>query len=159
MPENTRTRGIDRKTIGNEIEKFLGDIRIHAVSVRPGTLCRVDVEASPHTEVVAVGVSWIVQPARTRVGRDDRNAEFSGHALCASLDDKIFFSAGESRQPEQDRNGAFFGRRRQVHAEAHDAAGFGGLVAVYALLSAKALVLRNGFHGHFFVPDLWPIRK
>src|SRR5450432_520623 len=97
MTEDSGTRRVDWKVCGDDLRQLRSDIRIHAISTGPRSLCGIDIESGTNAKVVALCVAGQVEGARARIRHHDRQAKLGGDALGAGLDDEVFLSAREAR--------------------------------------------------------------
>jgi len=111
----------------------------------PGRLGGVEVKAGAHAEVPVVGLAYQPGTARAGVGADEGQPQLRRHPLGAGFEGKGLFGAGQARQKQQRRHRPVGSLRRQVDAEAHRQADFGGKVLVKALHAAEAGVLAEQF--------------
>ena len=88
-----------------------------------------------------------VEAARGCVRREKSETQFRANPLEAALVGDIGVGTGQTRQVQDDGDGAVFGCGRQIETERHVRAGFRGLVGPDLLAAAEAAVLGFEFHG------------
>src|SRR3989442_5403239 len=141
MTEDSGARRIDRKALSDDVGQLLGDIRIHAVAMRPWLLSRVDIETGAKSEIVAFALAWNTESPRAGIRHDDYQPELGGNSLRPRFDDEVLLRAGKAREPIQHWHRACVRLRRNKHPEAHDAPRLLRAVAIPPLNPAEAKIL------------------
>jgi len=146
MAENALPGHIDREISGDDARKFVGYIARHPVVLRIGVLRSIEIESSAGSKLPIVLVVGHVVPARTRVGANNRDAQFRSDLPILALVHYVLTGAGEPREVPEHRNGRFFRLRRQERRKRHVARARLACVSINALDSPKALGNGNRFH-------------
>ena len=111
---------------------------------RPRLLRRVEIEARPLAEVVAMIVSHVLS-ARGGVRRDHDHSMLRGSRIRASLGGEVVLGAGEAREPEKDRKRP--GTFGHEHAECHRRARHGAFMPAVAELAFAYPMRPDGVQG------------
>src|SRR5690606_38070480 len=122
----------------HELGQLTRHIAVHAIALRPGLFCRVDVKACRKPEIPTLVVARVASLTGTRVRRDEHDAELRRQPLRARLDHESLFRARQTRQVVQHRHAPFLCLRRDVHRKAHLRSALARLVRVETLRTAEA---------------------
>ena len=150
VAKNAQALPVDRQRARAQRQQLVHQVAFHAPVRGPGGLGGVQVKACAHAKVPALGFAGHVGAARAGVGRDERQAQFGCAALGAGLGSEGLFGAGQPGQVQQGRDRALAGLGRQVHRKFHRQADGARIMAVEALLAAKAGMAAQQFQmgGH-----------
>ena len=107
MPAHTMARNADPAPIQlpelleQQARQLIGEIAIHAIPMLPRLPRRIDIEARPGAEIIALVLARDLQAARARVGIDDGDAARCGLVLEEALLGAVVARAGQAGEEDE----------------------------------------------------------